>query len=74
MFSYKTGRSVMSHPAGESKNGALKVKFDRRVEQHSHDSKITSDAGLLAYRELAATPPRLSETAGALPLNGQDRI
>lgn len=73
MFSYRTGRFVTSHSAGEPKNGTLRVKLDRRVEQPFHGSTIMSDAGLPAYRELAATP-RLSETAGALPLNGQDGI
>ncbi len=40
----------MSHPAGESKNGALRVEFDRRLELEFHGTKITSDIGLLAYR------------------------
>ncbi len=42
----------MAHPMGESKQGCLRVDFDRRVRLEFHGSKVTSDAGLLAYREL----------------------
>ena len=67
---------MMGNPKGESDRRSVPPVFDRRPMLEFQGSRVTSDAGLLGYRELDETLARSGRAMGgdnAQGETGEDR-
>jgi Enoyl-(Acyl carrier protein) reductase/Transposase DDE domain group 1 len=67
---YERWGAIVEYATGEAKEAPLRPTFDRRIKLQFHGARITSDGGLLAYRELDDAF-RLTEIATMQLLDGR---
>jgi len=49
---------IQENPMGEARKDALRLVFNQKLKLEFHGTKVTSDGGLLAYRELSDNAQR----------------